>query len=45
MSDTTFTFSAPDHVEVFVREWVPGTSAVKAAVQVVHGATSDLPAF
>jgi len=38
MSDTTFTFSAPDHVEVFVREWVPDTSAVKAAVQVVHGA-------
>jgi alpha-beta hydrolase superfamily lysophospholipase len=38
MSDTTFTFSAPDHVEVFVRRWTPDSGAVKAAVQVVHGA-------
>ena len=38
MSDTTFTFSTPDHVEIFVRKWAPDTGALKAAVQVAHGA-------
>jgi alpha-beta hydrolase superfamily lysophospholipase len=37
MSNTTFTFTTPDHVEIFVRKWAPGAGAPKAAVQVAHG--------
>ena len=38
MSNTSFTFVTPDHVEIFVRKWAPDTDAPKAVVQAAHGA-------
>ncbi len=39
-SSTSFTFTAPDNVQIFVREWVP-ESAPKGAVQLIHGASEN----
>lgn len=38
MDATTFTFTSPDGVRVFVYKWAPEGEKPKAAVQVVHGA-------
>jgi alpha-beta hydrolase superfamily lysophospholipase len=38
MSDTTFTFTSPDKVEIFVRKWASPSGLPKGAVQIAHGA-------
>ncbi len=38
MGTTTFTFTDPDHFQIFVYKWMPEGGHPKAAVQVVHGA-------
>jgi alpha-beta hydrolase superfamily lysophospholipase len=38
MSDTTFTFTSPDKVEIFVRKWASLGGMPKGAVQIAHGA-------
>jgi alpha-beta hydrolase superfamily lysophospholipase len=38
MPDTTFTFTSPDQVEIFVRKWGSPGGMTKGAVQIAHGA-------
>lgn len=38
MPDTTFTFTSPDQVEIFVRKWDSPGGIPKGAVQIAHGA-------
>ncbi len=39
-SDATFTFTAPDGVEIFVRRWwAPDKGAPKGIIQILHGAS------
>jgi alpha-beta hydrolase superfamily lysophospholipase len=39
-SGTSFTFTAADNAQIFVRKWVP-ESAPKGAVQLIHGASEN----
>ena len=38
MPDTTFTFTSPDEVEIFVHKWDSPGGMPKGAVQIAHGA-------